>query len=71
MAETLKLIASHGPHIFYNGTIADSLVEEIKTFNGIIKKEDLQKYRFVWTLDVHAQWGKIGNEFANDILIIE
>lgn len=47
LAETLKLIARHGPGIFYNGTMADTLVEEIKAFNGIIKKEDLQNYRFV------------------------
>ncbi|XP_060826353.1 glutathione hydrolase 1 proenzyme-like isoform X1 [Bombus pascuorum] len=59
LAETLKLIASHGPHIFYNGTIADSLVEEIKTFNGIIKKEDLQKYRVRWMKPIKSTIGNL------------
>lgn len=27
--------------------MADDLVKEIKSFNGIIEKEDLQNYRFV------------------------
>ncbi|XP_076234085.1 glutathione hydrolase 1 proenzyme isoform X2 [Calliopsis andreniformis] len=58
LAETLKLIAKYGPDIFYNGTIADNLVKEIKAFNGIIDKEDLRNYRVKWGKPIES---KIGN----------
>lgn len=44
LAKTLKLLAQHGPNIFYNGTITDELVKEITEFKGIITKEDFQIY---------------------------
>lgn len=40
------MIAKHGPEVFYNGSIADALVREIKEFKGIVTKKDLQDYRF-------------------------
>ncbi|XP_029048723.2 glutathione hydrolase 1 proenzyme-like [Osmia bicornis bicornis] len=58
LAETLKLIARHGPNIFYNGFIGDILVEELKAFNGIIEKEDLQNYRVKWMDPIES---KVGN----------
>ncbi|OAD58362.1 Gamma-glutamyltranspeptidase 1, partial [Eufriesea mexicana] len=59
LAETLKLIAKHGPGIFYNGTMADTLVEEIKSFNGIIKKQDLQNYRVKWDKPIKSTIGNL------------
>ncbi|XP_076166612.1 glutathione hydrolase 1 proenzyme [Ptiloglossa arizonensis] len=58
LAETLKLIATNGPDIFYNGTMGDQLVEEIKAANGIITKQDLQNYRVKWRKPIES---KVGN----------
>ncbi|XP_076392246.1 glutathione hydrolase 1 proenzyme isoform X2 [Megachile rotundata] len=58
LAETLKLIAEHGPKIFYNGTMGDVLVEEIRAFKGIITKNDLEDYRVRWMKPIES---KIGN----------
>ncbi|XP_011144362.1 glutathione hydrolase 1 proenzyme isoform X2 [Harpegnathos saltator] len=58
LAKTLKLLALEGPNIFYNGTIADELVEEITRFKGIITKKDFQIYKARWRQPVAL---KIGN----------
>ncbi|XP_043255002.1 glutathione hydrolase 1 proenzyme-like isoform X1 [Colletes gigas] len=58
LAETLKLIAKHGSDIFYNGTLGDVLVEEIRAMKGIITKQDLQNYRAKWRKPIES---KIGN----------
>lgn len=47
LADTLAAIAKHGMGIFYNGSIAQSLSDDIKRINGIVTKEDLQKYRVI------------------------
>ncbi|KOX78785.1 Gamma-glutamyltranspeptidase 1 [Melipona quadrifasciata] len=59
LAETLKLIAQNGPSIFYNGSIADILVEEIRSFKGIIKKEDFQNYTVKWTKPIETTIGDL------------
>ncbi|XP_043527261.1 glutathione hydrolase 1 proenzyme-like isoform X3 [Frieseomelitta varia] len=59
LAETLQLIAQHGPGIFYNGSIADILVEEISSFKGIIKKEDFQNYTVKWTKPIETTIGNL------------
>ncbi|KAK1116636.1 hypothetical protein K0M31_018254 [Melipona bicolor] len=59
LAETLKLIAQNGPSIFYNGSIADILVEEIRSFKGIIKKEDFQNYTVKWTKPIETTIGNL------------
>ncbi|CAK9822860.1 Glutathione hydrolase 1 proenzyme [Anthophora retusa] len=58
LAETLKLIARHGPEVFYNGSIADALVKEIKEFKGIVTKKDLQDYSVKWAKPIKS---KVGN----------
>lgn len=45
LAKTLRQLATQGPDIFYNGSIADELVQELTQFKGIITKDDFQKYR--------------------------
>ncbi|KAK6123448.1 hypothetical protein DH2020_042813 [Rehmannia glutinosa] len=47
LADTLAAIAKQGMKIFYNGSIAESLVEDIRKRHGIVTKEDLQKYRVI------------------------
>ncbi|KAI4499426.1 hypothetical protein M0802_005322 [Mischocyttarus mexicanus] len=48
LAETLRLIAKYGPDVFYNGTLTDKMVAEIKSFDGIITREDFVTYSVRW-----------------------
>ena len=48
LARSLNLIAIDGPHAFYEGAIADSLVAEMKRGGGIITKADLKAYKPIW-----------------------
>lgn len=48
LARTLRLIAAKGPGEFYTGSIADSIVAEMKRGGGLITREDLARYRPVW-----------------------
>ncbi|KZC06406.1 PREDICTED: gamma-glutamyltranspeptidase 1-like [Dufourea novaeangliae] len=59
LAETLKLIAKHGPWIFYNGTIGDQLVEEIQAAKGIIDRADLRDYRAKWKKPIETKLGNL------------
>jgi gamma-glutamyltranspeptidase/glutathione hydrolase/leukotriene-C4 hydrolase len=46
-AKTLRDIAQYGVEAFYNGTIGDKTVEDIRKRGGIITKQDLSQYRHV------------------------
>lgn len=46
-AATLRAIAQYGVDIFYNGTLGEKLVEDIRQKGGIITKEDLRDYRYL------------------------
>ncbi|XP_076762320.1 glutathione hydrolase 1 proenzyme isoform X2 [Xylocopa sonorina] len=59
LAKTLKLIAERGSGIFYNGSMGDDLVKEIKQFNGIIEKEDLQNYAVKWSIPINTTIGDL------------
>ncbi|KAL9141778.1 hypothetical protein ABFS82_14G126900 [Erythranthe guttata] len=47
LADTLAAISKNGMDIFYNGSIAHNITEDIQKAGGIIKKEDFQKYRAI------------------------
>ncbi|KAL9155796.1 hypothetical protein ABFS82_09G030400 [Erythranthe guttata] len=47
LADTLASVSKHGMNDFYNGSIAQSLSNDIQKAGGIIKKEDFQKYRAI------------------------
>lgn len=47
LAESLRLISEHGPAAFYEGTIADRIVEDMEANGGIITKQDLAQYEAV------------------------
>jgi gamma-glutamyltranspeptidase/glutathione hydrolase len=47
LAKTLRTIAEKGHDGFYKGWVADSIVAEMKTGNGLITLEDLEGYRVV------------------------
>lgn len=45
LAKTLQLIAEEGASVFYEGEIAEAIVESVKAHNGLITKEDLSSYQ--------------------------
>ncbi len=47
LAKTLRAIAEKGQAGFYEGWVADSIVAEMKTGNGLITLEDLKAYRAI------------------------
>lgn len=44
LANTLKLIAQRGPEAFYNGPVADEIVQASQANGGILSKGDFTKY---------------------------
>jgi gamma-glutamyltranspeptidase/glutathione hydrolase len=48
LAETLKAIAVEGGDVFYQGWIAQAIVETIKKDGGVLSLEDLRSYKPVW-----------------------
>lgn len=44
MAKTFEIIAKEGESAFYNGSLTDTIVEEIQSAGGLITKADLQSY---------------------------
>jgi len=47
-AETLSKISKNGPKAFYEGEIAEMIVNEVVESGGIITTEDLKNYRSIW-----------------------
>jgi gamma-glutamyltranspeptidase/glutathione hydrolase len=48
LGATLELIRDKGRDGFYDGKVADELVAEMKSGNGLITKTDLKNYHSVW-----------------------
>lgn len=48
LAGTLELIRDHGNAGFYDGKVADQILQEMKRGGGILTKTDLQNYKAVW-----------------------
>ena len=48
LAKTLELIRDKGREGFYSGPVADKIVAEMKSGNGIMTKSDLENYHSVW-----------------------
>ena len=48
LAKTLELIRDKGREGFYEGAVADDLVNEMQSGAGLITKADLQNYHSVW-----------------------
>jgi len=48
LARTLQLIADSGASVFYQGGIADLIVQEMARGGGLITRDDLARYRVKW-----------------------
>jgi gamma-glutamyltranspeptidase/glutathione hydrolase len=48
LAKTLTQIRDKGRKGFYDGIVADEIVAEMKSGNGLITKADLQNYHAIW-----------------------
>ena len=48
LGETLSAIAQQGPQVFYEGAIAQAIVDGVKKEGGVLTLEDLRTYRPVW-----------------------
>ena len=48
LAKTLELIRDKGRAGFYDGKVADEIVDEMRTGGGMISKEDLASYHSAW-----------------------
>jgi len=48
LAKTLEQIRDKGRKGFYDGIVADEIVAEMKSGNGLITKADLQNYHAIW-----------------------
>jgi gamma-glutamyltranspeptidase/glutathione hydrolase len=48
LAETLRAIAAEGADVFYQGWIAQAIVEAVKKEGGVLTLQDLKNYKTVW-----------------------
>src|SRR5207244_3072292 len=48
LARTLQLIADSGPQVFYQGSVAELIVQEMTRGGGLITRQDLARYRAKW-----------------------
>ncbi len=48
LAHTLELVADSGPTVFYHGSIAELIVQEMTRGGGLITRQDLARYRAKW-----------------------
>ncbi|XP_071098106.1 glutathione hydrolase 1 proenzyme-like [Haliotis cracherodii] len=52
LADTLETVATEGASAFYNGSLTDAIVSEIKENGGIVSKEDLSGHTASWRTPV-------------------
>lgn len=56
LARTLQRIADEGPDAFYNGSIAEQIVAEMKAGQGLIVADDLKNYQAKWRRAIHGTY---------------
>jgi len=56
LAATLELIRDQGRAGFYEGRVADELIAEMQSGNGLITKNDLKNYHSVWRKAITGQY---------------
>ncbi|KAJ6295801.1 hypothetical protein OIU78_023764 [Salix suchowensis] len=45
LAQSLEAVAEQGPQAFYNGTVGEKLVKDVRDAGGILTMEDLKNYK--------------------------
>ncbi|EFX74307.1 hypothetical protein DAPPUDRAFT_57425 [Daphnia pulex] len=55
LAQTLKQVGRDGVEAFYNGTLGDMLIDDVRLRGGILTKEDLRQYRVQWVEPVQVK----------------
>ncbi|KAJ4913390.1 Gamma-glutamyltranspeptidase 3 [Raphanus sativus] len=45
LARSLETVSELGPEAFYNGTVGEKLVRDVKTMGGVMTMDDLRSYR--------------------------
>lgn len=45
LAQSLQALAEQGPQAFYNGTVGEKLVKDVREAGGILTMEDLRSYK--------------------------
>ena len=58
LGETLKAIVSQGAEVFYQGWIAQAIVDTVKKEGGVLTLEDLKNYKAVWREPLIGQYRK-------------
>ncbi len=56
LANTLERIAQDGPGAFYQGVIADRIVDDMKAHGGRLTRQDLANYRSLWREPVRGSY---------------
>ena len=58
LGESLKAIVSQGTEVFYQGWIAQAIVDAVKKEGGILTLDDLKNYKAVWREPLIGQYRK-------------
>jgi gamma-glutamyltranspeptidase / glutathione hydrolase len=56
LVRALELLAEEGPRSFYDGSLADALLELMDERGGLVTRADLQAYAAVWTEPVESEY---------------
>ena len=56
LAQTLRILADKGPRDFYEGGIADAVVREVRTQQGVMDAEDLADYEIRWREPLQSKY---------------
>ncbi len=58
LGESLKAIVSQGTEVFYQGWIAQAIVDTVKKEGGVLTLDDLKNYKAVWREPLIGQYRK-------------
>ena len=58
LGESLKAVAEQGPPVFYQGWIAQAIVERLKKEGGVLTLDDLKGYKPVWREPIIGRYRK-------------
>jgi gamma-glutamyltranspeptidase/glutathione hydrolase len=56
LVRALELLAEEGPRSFYDGSLADALLELMDERGGLVTRADLEAYAAVWTEPVESEY---------------